>query len=597
MNFCKYSVVTAAIVFSASAFAYTPGTYTASYPGISGPVPVTVTFSKTKITKVEIGANKETVGIGQNAIKVLPGQITTRHSALVSGVSGATLTSNAILEGVKDCIKQAGGDPEVKPLQQKQTKAAANKMLSTDLVIVGGGGAGMIAAVNAADRGLKVVLLEKMTFLGGATSICGGSVITQGSQLQKDLGIKDDTPSKMAYDLLDNGHQRNDLNALTFYSDNIGKSIDWAMSKGVKFEKNFSFRAEYRTPRMVPLEGGCPRYAQTLRDLVAQSKVNVMLSTKATDILMKNGAAVGVKAEGANGTKYTIKGKAVILATGGFGYNKDMLAGQLKNSLYYGPVSSTGDGHKMAEKIGAAMQLMDCGKIYPQGIEVAPGIAKSTLQGNIGAYDEAGIMVDRTGHRVINEKGSGKDMIKIQLKQPNSMLFLVLDEKSFKGFANRVKRNGVSEDDLKAYLAANGTKAPIFIKGSTLEEAAKTAGIDAVALRETVKNYNTYVKNGKDLEFNRQPKFMKKTIDEDGPFYIVEQKPRFATTLGGVVVTTKMEVLDKKGRIIPNLYAAGEVANAVHGDDSAPGANVAWGITSGKTVSDVIADKLGKKTH
>ena len=131
----------------------------------------------------------------------------------------------------------------------------------------------------------------------------------------------------MAYDLLDNGHQRNDLNALTFYSNNIGKSIDWAMSKGVKFEKNFSFRAEYRTPRMVPLEGGCPRYAQTLRDLVAQSKVNVMLSTKATDILMKNGAAIGVKAVGADGTKYTIKGKAVILATGGFGYNKDMLAG------------------------------------------------------------------------------------------------------------------------------------------------------------------------------------------------------------------------------------------------------------------------------
>ena len=139
----------------------------------------------------------------------------------------------------------------MKPLQQKQAKVAASKTLATDLVIVGGGGAGMIAAVNAADRGLKVVLLEKMTFLGGATSICGGSVITQGSQLQKDLGVTDDTPSKMTYDLLDNCHQRNDLNALTFYSDNIGKSIDWAMSKGVKFENNFSFHAANRTPRVV----------------------------------------------------------------------------------------------------------------------------------------------------------------------------------------------------------------------------------------------------------------------------------------------------------------------------------------------------------
>ncbi len=594
MNISKYAVVAAAFVCCGTTCAYQAGTYTASYPGISGPVPVTVTFSKTKITKVIVGNNKETVGIGQNAVAILPGQIVDNQSAQVDVLSGATLTSKAIIAGVKDCMKQAGGDPEVKPIKTAGKNAVVNKSLSTDLVIVGGGAAGMIAAINAADRGLKVVLLEKMRFLGGASAICGGSVITQGSKLQKDLGVTDDTPSKMAYDLLDNGHQRNDLNALAFYSNNIGRSIDWAMEKGVKFEKNFSFRAEYRTPRMVPLEGGCPRYAQTLRDLLAKTNVKVLLSTRATDIMMKNEKAVGIKAQADNGTKYTVHGKAVILATGGFGYNKDMLVGQLKNSLYYGPVSSTGDGHKMAQKAGAALQLMECGKIYPQGIEVAPGIAKSTLQGNIGAYDEAGIMVDRTGHRVINEKGSGKDMIAIQLKQPNSTLYLVLDQKSFDGFTKRAVRNGISADDVRSYLANNGTKAPIFIKGKTLEEAARIAGIDAVALRETVRRYNTYVKNGKDLEFNRQPKFMKKTIDENGVFYIVEQKPRFATTLGGVVVTTKMEVLDKAGKVIPNLYAAGEVANAVHGDDSAPGANVAWGITSGKTVSDTIADKLGK---
>lgn len=594
MKLHSLTVAVAAALMSTTVFAYTPGTYSASYPGISGPVPVTVTFTKDAITQVDIGANKETVGIGQNAIVALPSLIVEQQSALVDIVSGATLTSKALLQGVKDCIKQAGGDPEARPVKKTQAKTAVNETIDTDLVIIGGGGAGMIAAINASDRGVKAVLVEKMTFLGGATAICGGSVITQGSEIQKKLGVTDDTPSKMAYDLLDNGHQRNDLNALTFYSENVGKSIDWAVSKGVQFTDNFSFRAEYRTPRMIPLKGGCPRYAETLRGLLAKSGTQVLLSTKATDILMENGAAVGIKAEKADGTQYTIRSKAVLLATGGYGYNKDMLVGQLKNSLYYGPVSSTGDGHRMAEKIGAAMQLMECGKIYPQGIEVAPGIAKSTLQGNIGAYDEAGIMVDHRGHRVINEKGSGKDMIAIQLKEPNSTLFLVLDQKSFEGFTKLVKRNGVSEDDLKAWLSNNGSKAPIFIRGNTLEEAAKTAGIDAAALRETVKKYNSYVKNGKDLDFNRPPKFMKKTIDENGPFYIVEQKPRFATTLGGVVVTTRMEVLDKAGRVIPNLYAAGEVANAVHGDDSAPGANVAWGITSGKTVSDVIADSLGK---
>ena len=133
-----------------------------------------------------------------------------------------------------------------------------------------------------------------------------------------------------------------------------------------------------------------------------------MLSTKATDILMGKDKAIGIRAQDQTGTIYTIKGKAVLLATGGYGYNKNMSTGQLKNSLYYGPVSSTSDVHQMAEKIGAAMQLMDCGKIYPQGIEVAPGIAKSTLQGNIGAYDEAGIMVDHTGHCVISQLPSAE---------------------------------------------------------------------------------------------------------------------------------------------------------------------------------------------
>lgn len=594
MRVFQLTAAAAAALLCGSAFAYTVGDCTAAFPGISGPVPVTVTFDKAKITKIVVGANKETAGIGQKAIEVLPGRMVAAQSALVDGVSGATLTSKAIRAGVQACMKKAGGDPEAKPVAQAQPKAAPGRELSADLVIVGGGGAGMVAAINAADRGLSVVLLEKMSFLGGATAICGGSVITQGSNLQRELGVKDDTPSKMAYDLLDNGHQRNDLNALTFYADNIGRSIDWAVEKGVKFEKDFSFRAEYRTPRMVPLEGGCPRYAATLRDLVAKAGVKVLLSTRADRILMEKGEAVGIEAKAEDGAKVTVRGKAVLLATGGFGYNKEMLTGGLRNSLYYGPVSSTGDGHKMAQAAGAALQLMDCGKIYPQGIEVAPGIAKSTLQGNIGAYDEAGIMVDHTGHRVINEKGSGKDMIAIQLKEPKSMLYLVLDEKSFAGFAKRAVKNGISADDLKTYLAANGSAEPIFVRGNTLEEAAKTAGIDAAALRETVRKYNSYVKAGKDLEFGRQPKFMKKTIDENGPFYIVEQKPRFATTLGGVVVTTRMEVLDKAGKPIPHLYAAGEVANAVHGDDSAPGANVAWGITSGKAVSDVIAERLGK---
>ncbi len=595
MKFKKISLAIAFASVSTLAIGYVPGTYEASYPGISGKVPVKVTFSKDKIEKIEVGANKETVGIGQNAIKSIPMEVLKNQSLGVDNVSGATLTSKALLAGIEDCAKQAKADMTLLKKKAKEQKMM-NKVekLDTDLVIVGGGAAGMIAAINAAEQGIKVTLVEKMNFLGGASAICGGSVVTEGSQLQKDLGVKDDSPAKLAYDLLDNGHQKNDMNALLFYVNNVGKSIDWIMSKGVKFENDFSFRAEWRTPRMVPLKGGCPAFAQTLRELVAKDGVNVLLSTKAENITMKDAKVVGITAVNSQGVKYEISAKSVLLATGGYGYNKDMLKGMLKDALYYGPVSSTGDGHKMAEKVGAAMQLMDYGKLYPQGIEVAPGIAKSTLQGNIGAYNQAGILIDKKGNRVINEKGSGKDMVAIQLKQPKSTLYLALDQKSFDGFKDYARKNGISSVDIDKWLMNDGKVPPYFVKGDTIEEAAAKLGIDGQNLRKTVDRYNSFVVNKDDKDFHRQLKFMTKTIDTKGPFYIIEQKPRFATTLGGVKVTTKMEVIDQNGKTIPNLYAAGELANSVHGDDSAPGANVAWCITTGKTVSDEIALKLKK---
>ena len=269
-----------------------------------------------------------------------------------------------------------------------------------------------------------------------------------------------------------------------------------------------------------------------------------------------------------------------------------MLQGDIKHALYYGPVSSTGDGHQMAEDVGAALQLMDCGKIYPQGIESSPGIAKSTLQGNNAAYDISGILVDLNGKRVANEKDAGKDILATQLKQKNATLYLVMDAPSFEAFRRIIGNNGITPAEVDRWLEQNGQSTPVFAHGDTLDEAAKAAGIDAEGLKATIARYNGFVKAGKDDDFGRPVRFMKKTIDASGPMYIVEQKPRFATSLGSVVVDTSLHVLDKNGQPIPNLYAAGEVANAVHGDDSAPGANVGWGITSGKAVSDVIVREL-----
>lgn len=578
-------------------FGYTPGTYTSSFPGQNGPVPVTVTFSQDRIESVVVGENKETIGIGQTAVKNLPDRIVAAQSLGVDMVSGATVSSVAIMSAVADCVKQAGGDATKLMKPYKAPQVVKHEKLATDLVVIGGGAAGMIGAINASQQGLNVVLLEKQEFLGGASAICGGIVVAQGSEAQRNMGEKSDTPSKMAYDLLHNGHQRNDLSGLTFYALNVGKSIDWAVKQGVQLDTmaGFAFRAEHKTPRVIPFVGGCPQYAQTLREVLATTKTDVKLTTRATKLITTDGAVTGVEAKAKDGTTYEIAAKAVLLATGGYGWNKEMLKGDLKHALYYGPVSSTGDGHKMAEEAGAALQLMDCGKIYPQGIESSPGIAKSTLQGNNAAYDISGILVDINGKRVTNEKGAGKDILATLMKQKNATLYLLMDKPSFEAFRKIIGNNGVTPAEVDKWLASNGKSAPVFAHGNTLEEAAAAAGVDAAGLKATIERYNGFVKAGKDEDFGRPVRFMKKTIDTSGPMYLVEQKPRFATSLGSVVVDTSLHVLDKSGRPIPNLYAAGEVANAVHGDDSAPGANVGWGITSGKAVSDVIVKELAAK--
>lgn len=581
---------------ASSVFGYTPGTYTVAYPGQNGPVPVTVKFSQDRIESITVGENKETIGIGQTAVRNLPGRIVAAQSLGVDMVSGATVSSVAIMSAVADCVKQAGGDAVKLMKPYKVEKISKTENLKTDLVVIGGGAAGMIGAINASQQGLNVILLEKMEFLGGASAICGGIVVAQGSEAQKSLGEKSDSPSKMAFDLLANGKQMNDLSGLTFYALNVGKSIDWLVKQGVELntKAGFAFRAEHKTPRVLPFVGGCPKYAETLRDVLAKTKTDVKLSTRATKFIFDDGAVTGVEAESKDGTRYIINAKAVLLATGGYGWNKNMLKGDLKQALYYGPVSSTGDGHQMAEKIGAAMQLMDYGKVYPQGIESSRGIAKSTLQGNNAAYDNSGILVSAEGNRIANEKGAGKAILAAMMKLKNATAYLVMDEPSFKAFRKIIGNNGISDTDVEKWLAANGKSAPVFAHGDTLEAAAAAAGIDAKNLKATIERYNGFVKAGKDSDFGRPARFMKAEVSAKGPYYIVEQKPRFATTMGSVVVDTSLHVLDKAGNPIPNLYAAGEVANAVHGDDSAPGANVGWGVTSGKAVADVIVKEMKK---
>lgn len=580
---------------AASANAFTPGTYEAALQGMRAPVPVSVTFSADRIEKVVIGANKETAGLGSVAIEKLPPAIVETQSIGIDAIGGATLTSRAILDGVAECIKKAGGDPKDYLKAVEKTAAGQTQNLETDLVIIGGGGSGLTAAVRSAELGTKTVVLEKMQVLGGAAGICGGQIAVQGAQIQKDLGVQDDSPAWFAYDLLANGHMRNDLTALTAYSDNLGPSVDWAMkSLGMtQFEEmKLQYRGEFSKDRSLYIKGAGAGFISLLTHKLSDMPVTIKTGTKVEKILKdEKGAVVGVEATDANGTKYVVRSKAVLLATGGYGANREMLAGDLQKALYYGPVCATGDGHRMAEAAGAKLINMELGKQYPNGIEVAPGLAKSTIQGNYEAWKRSGIIVNHAGERIVNEKASNNHILPYLLKEKDATLFMFMDAYTWEGFSKNLKKTGITDEELQKWIDANGKGDTLVMHADTIEALAKLSGMDPEVLQKTVDRYNGFVAEGKDEDFGRPVEFMKKKI-EQGPYWLVEQKSRFATSLGGVKITPKLEVTDTNGKAIPNLFASGEVVGGVHGTDSAAGANIAWAITSGKLAAEAIAEHL-----
>lgn len=571
---------------------YTPGTYTGVGAGKNGDITVEVTFSAEKIERITVVSHSETPSLSDAAIANIPTQIVESQSLGVDAVSGATYTSNGIVEAVADAVKQAGGDVEALKNVQIASGEHTEEELTTDVVVVGGGGAGMSAAVRLAELGQQVILFEKASFLGGAISVSGGNQVIMGSQLQADNGVEDDSVESMVADFEANGAGKNNEEILTLFAENVGAATDWLVAScGIEFDAGLHQLGEYSHNRELAYTGGGAGFAERMRKAVERSGATVYLSTKVESLLVEDGAVVGVKAVSTDGTKeYTVHAANVVLATGGYGNNKDMLTDEMKSALYYGPSTSTGDGIRMAEAVNAQTANMEYGKRYPNGIEVDTGIAKSTIAGNIVGWTMSAILVNADGNRVVNEKASNRTILEEELQQPGGMLYLLLDSETFEVWKTKLAPAGISEGDIEKYLAANGTTAPVFAHGETLEEAAAAAGVNAENLAATVEKYNSFVEKGEDADFGRNASYLTMKIGA-GPYYLIEQKPRFATTMGGLVVNTNMQVLNQEGSAISGLYAAGETCGQVMGDDSPSGANNAWAITSGKLAADAIAAK------
>ncbi|MBF0778617.1 FAD-dependent oxidoreductase [Streptococcus cuniculi] len=578
--------------------AFTPGQYHVTAHGHNSELPMVVTFDETRITAIEIDSGGESAGLSDLVFERMPKQIIEFQTLNVDAVSGASSTSQGVIDGVAEAALQASGQDAVdvlkarqKPVIERSTQVIEEEV---DVVVVGGGAAGIAAALRADELGLSVALVEKLSFIGGAISVSGGNQVVMGSRLQHESGVLDDTPQLMMEDFLENGNHKNVMELLELLANNVGQATDWVHDYvGVEYDMagGLHVLAEYRKNRELAYAHGGHGFAASVRAKMAASSVNLLLQTKAEKLLTDGqGRVTGLVAIEENGTTHRISSKAVILTTGGYGNNKAMLSDELKDVLFYGTRSSMGEGVQMAQApdVNAATLMMDLGKIYPNGVEVSSGTAKSTIGGNIAVLRENGLLVNTNGQRVVNERASNHDILDVLMEQDAKVLYLLLDQHHFSIFRKEIAEGGISEKEVEEWLASNGSKTPYLFHADTLEELADLAGMDTHALVNTVERFNSFVANGKDEDFDRQIEFLQVPVGE-GPYYMIEQKPRFATTMGGLVVNDRLEVMNQDGQAIAGLYAAGEVVGGVMGTDSPSGANNAWALTSGKLAAEQVA--------
>ena len=564
-----------------SAAIFTPGTYEGTGKGYGGDIKVSVTVDETSITDIEVVEQTETEGVGGAALPTLVDKVLSAQSVNIDGVSGATYTSDGFLTAVREAITASGADPDA--LGQGQTggdEAKETVTMSTDVVVVGAGGAGLAAALTAAQNGADVVVLEKMSMVGGASSMAGGGTNATGSQWQQSYGIED-SPEAYFMDIMENGHFFSDARTLWLYANTQGAAFDWLVAEdGAALpyvNSQPSPSAEHSYGRTFSPEGGGAGVVSALQQKVTDLGVEILLETPAQELMVTDGTVTGVKALAADGTPYEITANSVILATGGYGANTDMLPETVTSLPYAGAVSATGDGLNMATAIGADAINLDKVNIQPHSIILPDGRGQHTFQGCLAMYNKTGsILVSDQGVRFVNEQGSAND-IKAGMEQ-NEHSYLIMDAASFETYAQTcIASHNFTQEQLDQWLEANGTSNPVFAHADNLEDLAAIVGIPSGALTETVERYNGFVSAGEDTDFGRKVS----TAMGDGPYYAVEMNLRYYATLGGLHINDNMQVLDTDGQPIQGLYAAGEVVGGVVGDIYAPGSLFGWAMTSG----------------
>ena len=590
-------VVAAGVLTAGSASAMTAGTYTSTVQGRNGNITVEVKVSATKIESVRVTDQKETPGIGSLAVKSIPEAVVAGQTAQVDNVSGASITSQALRKGIREALVKAGADRAMldRKAIRKQSAAAQTLVHSADVIVVGGGGAGMVAAATAVDGGAKVIVLEKMAMIGGNTARSEGNMSAMDPEPEKLLPmtpavrdivkkytdqkpctkevaelqktVKDqlkahdaagkkyifDSPELFALQTLEGGDCHNDPKLVLTMTRNATAAMEWLEKRhwvdvgigGIYPRGQWPRQADGKTPIST-----YDAYISPLADKVTKAGGHIYTQMKVTQIMRgKDGRVTGVIAVDKNGKNQAFNGKNVILAAGGYGANLKMV--KKYNNINVIATSNqpgtTGEVLEEAVKVGAGLTGMKWIQIHPHG-----NPKNGELESAIAGRPSDTPYVNVNGDRFVDETGRRDDISHGILAQPGQVVYAIFDQKTID--QKKVR------DDLMQIALGHG----YAYKADTLSDLAKAAGINQAEFAKTMAAYNeaSRTQNTKSLPV---PKILIGMPVDKAPFYSVPITTTIHHTMGGLRINEKTQVLDEKGRVIPGLYAAGEITGGIHG--------------------------------
>lgn len=518
--------------------------------GHNGDLKAVVTFDGDKIAKIDL-THEETEGLGDKAADKLVEEIVANNSINVDTVSGATVTSTAVIEAVKAAIEASGRDVKNFETEGEEKKGETVEK-DTDVVVIGGGGAGFAAAVSAKEAGANVILVEKLASVGGNTLISGGEYAAPANDIQKEEGIED---SKEIFEK-DVEEAGGNPELIKVLADKATEDAYWLRDDiGVKWLDSLMFFGGHSVKRsLIPAAHTGNELIKNYLKKAEELGIEVLTETDVKEILSKDGKVCGIKAETKDG-ELVVNAKSVVVASGGFGANADMCYENDKeideHVLSTNSPGATGDGILMAEKLGADTVDMDKIQLYPV-CDVETG--KLLYCGDTRLVGGA-LLVNKEGKRFVEELGTRREISMAIKAQTDYVGYVLWDETS-----NEKTGTMKSNPEEAKSLFDRG----LMVKADTLEELADHFGIDKDALLETVKTFNENSAKNEDPEFNLR---MLGWQVKDAPFYMMKAAPAVHHTMGGLKINTDAQVLNKDGEWIDGLYAAGEVTGGIHGSN------------------------------